>query len=43
MDLKSMTGLALMQAFAQVQLPTPTMAKTIPMQPLEVEFGRILS
>ncbi len=42
MDLKTMTGLELMQAFAQGQVPTPAMAKTIPMQPLEVEFGRIL-
>lgn len=42
MDLKTMTGLEVMQAFVQGQVPTPAMAKTIPMQPLEVEFGRIV-
>ena len=42
MDLKKMTGLEIMQAFAQGLFPAPGIAKTMPMQPLEVEHGRII-
>ena len=42
MDLKKMTGLEIMQAFAQGLFPAPGIAKTMPMQPLEVEHGRIV-
>ena len=42
MDLKEMTGLEIMQAFAQGLFPAPGIAKTMPMQPVEVEHGRIV-
>jgi uncharacterized protein (TIGR00369 family) len=38
----TMTGLEIMQAFAQGVFPTPGIAKTIPMQPVEVEHGRVV-
>ncbi len=37
-----MTGLEIMQAFAQGLVPEPEIAKTMPMKPLEVEHGRIV-
>lgn len=37
-----MTGLEMMQAFAQGLVPEPGIAKTMPMKPLEVEHGRIV-
>jgi len=37
-----MTGLEIMQAFAQGLVPEPGIAKTMPMKPLEVEHGRIV-
>lgn len=39
---KDMTGLEIMQAFAKGIFPTPGIAKTIPMQPAEVEQGRVV-
>lgn len=37
-----MTGLEIMQAFAQGHFPEPGIAKTMPMKPVEVEQGRIV-
>ncbi|MCH4246900.1 MAG: PaaI family thioesterase [Acinetobacter populi] len=37
-----MTGLDIMQAFCQGLFPAPGIAKTVPMQPVEVEHGRIV-
>ncbi|MFG0586999.1 PaaI family thioesterase [Acinetobacter sp. YQ_14] len=37
-----MTGLEMMQAFAQGLVPEPGISKTMPMKPLEVEHGRIV-
>jgi uncharacterized protein (TIGR00369 family) len=42
MNPKEMTGLALMQAFAQGHFPKPAIAETIPMVTVEVEHGRVL-
>jgi uncharacterized protein (TIGR00369 family) len=42
MNPSEMTGLQLMQAFVQGLIPTPGIAKTIPMQPVEVEHGRVV-
>lgn len=42
MNPKEMTGLQIMQAFAKGLIPTPGIAKTIPMQPVEVEHGRVV-
>ena len=37
-----MTGLEVMQAFVKGLVPAPGIAKTMPMQPVEVEHGRIV-
>jgi uncharacterized protein (TIGR00369 family) len=37
-----MTGLALMQAFAQGFFPRPPITETVPMDVVEVEHGRVL-
>ena len=37
-----MTGLEIMQAFAQGHFAEPGIAKTMPMKPVEVEQGRIV-
>lgn len=42
MNLKEMTGLEIMQAFAQGHFPKPGIAKTMPMECLSVESGRVL-
>lgn len=42
MNPKEMTGLDIMTAFAKGLFPTPGIAKTIPMQPSEVEHGRVV-
>ncbi|GAC1371244.1 MAG: PaaI family thioesterase [Aquirhabdus sp.] len=42
MNPKEMTGLALMQAFAQGHFPRPAISNTIPMDIIEVEQGRVL-
>ncbi|MZR64392.1 PaaI family thioesterase [Alcanivorax sp. DP30] len=42
MNPKEMTGLEIMQAFADGKFPTPGIAKTIPMHPSEVEHGRVV-
>lgn len=42
MNPKEMTGLALMQAFAQGHFPKPAISNTIPMEVVEVEHGRVL-
>ena len=42
MNPKEMTGLQIMQAFAQGLFPTPGIAKTMPMAPVEVEQGRVM-
>lgn len=42
MNPKEMTGLQIMQAFAQGLFPTPGIAKTMPMAPVEVEQGRVV-
>ena len=42
MSLIEMTGLQIMQAFAQGLFPTPGIAKTMPMLPVEVEKGRVV-
>lgn len=42
MNPKEMTGLEIMTAFARGLFPTPGIAKTIPMQPAEVEHGRVV-
>lgn len=42
MNPKEMTGLEMMTAFNQGLFPTPGIAKTIPMQPAEVEYGRVV-
>lgn len=39
---KEMTGLEIMQAFADGLFPAPGIAKTMPMQPSEVEHGRVV-
>lgn len=41
-DPKTMTGLEIMQAFAEGLFPAPGIARTIPMQPTEVEEGRVV-
>ncbi|MCH7336384.1 PaaI family thioesterase [Acinetobacter sp. NIPH 2699] len=38
----NMTGLEIMTAFCNGLFPAPGIAKTIPMQPVEVEHGRIV-
>lgn len=42
MNPKEMTGLALMQAFAQGLFPRPPITETVPMDMVEVEHGRVL-
>ena len=42
MNPNTMTGLEIMQAFAAGHFPTPGIAKTVPMQPQEVEHGRVV-
>ncbi|MBE0484450.1 MAG: PaaI family thioesterase [Bacterioplanes sp.] len=42
MNLKTMTGLEVMQAFTNGHIPAPGIAKTIPMTPVTVEYGRIV-
>lgn len=42
MNPKEMTGLQIMQAFAKGLFPTPGIAKTMPMAPVEVEQGRVV-
>lgn len=42
MDPRKMTGLEIMQAFAQGLFPAPGIAKTVPMGPVEVEKGRLV-
>ncbi|MFZ4875865.1 PaaI family thioesterase [Janthinobacterium sp. Mn2066] len=42
MHLKDMTGLQLMQAFAQGKLPGPAITTTMPMDCVEAEHGRVL-
>ena len=37
-----MTGLEVMQAFVKGLVPAPGIAKTMPMQPVEVEHGRVV-
>jgi len=40
MNIQEMTGLEIMQAFARGDIPAPSICETIPMQPVEVEYGR---
>lgn len=40
MNIQEMTGLEIMQAFASGEIPAPSICETIPMQPVEVEYGR---
>lgn len=40
MNIQEMTGLEIMQAFARGEIPAPSICETIPMQPVEVEYGR---
>lgn len=42
MDLKTMTGLQLLQAMCDGQLPHPAICQTMPMQAQEVESGRVV-
>lgn len=42
MNPQKMTGLELMQAFCQGQIPAPGIAKTMSIAPVEVEYGRIV-
>lgn len=42
MNPKEMSGLQIMQAFAKGLFPTPGIAKTMPMEPVEVEQGRVV-
>lgn len=42
MNLLEMTGLQIMQAFAQGLFPAPGIAKTMPMAPEAVEKGRVV-
>lgn len=42
MTTNNMTGLEIMQAMAQDQLPYPSMTETIPMRILAVEKGRVV-
>lgn len=42
MNPKEMTGLEIMQAFAEGLFPAPGIAKTMPMTPAEVEHGRVV-
>lgn len=42
MNPKELTGLQIMQAFAKGLFPTPGIAKTMPMAPVEVEQGRVV-
>ncbi|HEX6592317.1 MAG TPA: PaaI family thioesterase [Moraxellaceae bacterium] len=42
MNPREMTGLQIMQAFAQGLFPTPGIARTMPMLPVEVEKGRVV-
>jgi len=42
MNPKEMTGLALMQAFAQGHFPRPPITETVPMDMVEVEHGRVI-
>lgn len=42
MNPREMTGLQIMQAFAQGLIPPAPIAKTVPMQPESVEKGRVV-
>ena len=42
MNPKEMTGLEIMQAFAQGLIPKPAIAETVPMVTTEVEYGRVV-
>lgn len=42
MNIQEMTGLEIMQAFARGEIPAPSICETIPMQLIEVEYGRSL-
>ncbi|MEC8887049.1 MAG: PaaI family thioesterase [Pseudomonadota bacterium] len=42
MNIQEMTGLEIMQAFASGDIPAPSICETIPMQPVEVEYGRVV-
>ena len=42
MNPKEMTGLAIMQAFAQGHFPRPPITETVPMDMVEIEYGRVL-
>ncbi len=42
MNIQEMTGLEIMQAFARGDIPAPSICETIPMQPVEVEYGRVV-
>jgi uncharacterized protein (TIGR00369 family) len=42
LNLEKMNGLELMQALVAGDLPPPGIANTIPMQPVEVERGRVV-
>lgn len=42
MNIQEMTGLEIMQAFARGEIPAPSICETIPMQPVEVEYGRVV-
>lgn len=42
MNVKDMTGLEIMQAFSKGLIPPAGIAQSIPMQPEEVEYGRIV-
>ena len=42
MDLKSMTGLQLLQAMQEGKLPHPAICSTMPMQAKQVESGRVV-
>ncbi|MDD3266935.1 MAG: PaaI family thioesterase [Burkholderiales bacterium] len=41
MDIKSLTGLEVMQLMAAGKLPTPSIAETMPMKPVEVSHGYV--
>lgn len=42
MNIQEMTGLEIMQAFARGDIPAPSICETIPMQPVEVEYGCVV-
>ncbi len=42
MNPKEMTGLAIMQAFAQGHFSRPPITETMPMDMVEIEYGRVL-